>query len=90
MVNAALEGFVRAAALDASNGIRINAVSPILVTETATKMGMDQTGTMSAIETAKAYQACIAGNRTGKALDVRDYGRFCLLGYSPASVWPSF
>jgi len=28
MVNAALEGFVRAAALDAQNGIRINAVSP--------------------------------------------------------------
>ncbi|MEX1350094.1 MAG: short chain dehydrogenase [Desulfobacterales bacterium] len=61
MVNAALEGFVRAAALDASNGIRINAVSPIFVTETATKMSMDKAGTMSAIETAKAYQSCLAG-----------------------------
>jgi len=75
MVNAALEGFVRAAALDASNGIRINAVSPIFVTETATQMGMDKAGTMSAIETAKAYQSCIAGDMTGQVLDVRDYGR---------------
>ena len=75
MVNAALEGFVRAAALDASNGIRINAVSPIFVTETATQMGMDKAGTMSAIETAKAYQSCIAGDMTGQVLDVRDYGK---------------
>ncbi|MCP4263221.1 MAG: short chain dehydrogenase [Planctomycetes bacterium] len=75
MVNAALEGFVRAAALDASNGIRINAVSPIFVTETATKMGMDKAGTMSATETAKAYQSCITGNMTGQVLDVRDYGK---------------
>jgi hypothetical protein len=37
MVNAVLEEFMRAAASDASNGIRINAVSPIFVTETATK-----------------------------------------------------
>jgi NAD(P)-dependent dehydrogenase (short-subunit alcohol dehydrogenase family) len=75
MVNAALEGFVRAAALDAPNGIRINAVSPILVTETATKMGMDKAGTMSAVETAKAYQSCIAGKMTGQVLDVRDFGK---------------
>jgi NAD(P)-dependent dehydrogenase (short-subunit alcohol dehydrogenase family) len=75
MVNAALEGFVRAAALDASNGIRINAVSPIFVTETATKMSMDKAGTMSAIETAKAYQFCLAGDMTGQVLDVRDYGK---------------
>ena len=75
MVNAALEGFVRAAALDASNGIRINAVSPILVSVTATKMGMDKAGTMPAIETAKAYQSCIAGNMTGQVLDDRDFGK---------------
>ncbi len=75
MVNAALEGFVRAAALDASNGIRINAVSPVFVTETATQMGMDKAGTMSAIETAKAYQSCTAGDMTGHVLDVRDYGK---------------
>ena len=69
MVNAALEGFVCAAALDATNGIRINAVSPIMVTETATKMGMDKFGTMSAVETAKAYQSCLTGNMTGQVID---------------------
>jgi NAD(P)-dependent dehydrogenase (short-subunit alcohol dehydrogenase family) len=74
MVNAALEGFVRAAALDVENGIRINAVSPILVTETALEMGMAETGTMSAAQTAKAYQACVEGGMTGQVLDVRDYG----------------
>ena len=75
MVNAVLEEFVRAAASDASNGIRINAVSPIFVTETATQMGMDKAGTISASETAKAYQACIAGDMAGQALDVRDFGK---------------
>jgi NAD(P)-dependent dehydrogenase (short-subunit alcohol dehydrogenase family) len=75
MVNAAGEGLVRAAALDASNGIRINAVSPIFVTGTATKMSMDKAGTMSAIETAKAYQSCVAGDMTGQVFDVRDYGK---------------
>ena len=75
MVNAALEGFVRAAALDRVKNIRINAVSPIFVTETATKMGMGPTGTMSAAETARAYQTCIEGEMTGQVLDVRDYGK---------------
>ncbi len=75
MVNAALEGFVRAAALDLAKGIRINAVSPIFVTDTAKKMGMGLAGTMSAIETARAYRACVEGDMTGQVLDVRKYGK---------------
>ena len=75
MVNAALEGFVRAAALDLATGIRINAVSPVFVTETAKKMGMDTAGSMSAVETARAYQAGVEGDMTGQVLDVRDYGK---------------
>jgi NAD(P)-dependent dehydrogenase (short-subunit alcohol dehydrogenase family) len=74
MVNAGLEGFVRAAALDLADGIRINAVSPIFVTQTAVAMGMGETGTMPASETAKAYQAAVAGDMTGRVLDVREYG----------------
>jgi NAD(P)-dependent dehydrogenase (short-subunit alcohol dehydrogenase family) len=74
MVNAALEGFVRAAALDVENDIRINAVSPIFVTETALRMGLAEAGTMSAAQTAQAYQACVEGSMTGQVLDVRDYG----------------
>ena len=75
MVNAGLEGFVRAAALDLPQGLRINTVSPIFVTETAVKLGMDTTGSMSASETAKAYQASLTGEMTGQVLDVRDYGK---------------
>lgn len=75
MVNAALEGFVRAAALDLTRGIRINAVSPIFVTATALKMGMPPVGTMPAAETAKAYKASVQGDMTGQVLDVRSYGK---------------
>ncbi len=75
LVNAALEGFVRAAALDLGPKVRINAVSPIFVTATADKMGLPVAGTMSAAETAKAYRASVYGKMTGQVLDVRDYGR---------------
>lgn len=75
MANAALEGFVRAAALDMAKGIRINAVSPIFVTATARKMGLSIAGSMSAAETARAYKASVYGNMTGQVLDVRDYGK---------------
>jgi NAD(P)-dependent dehydrogenase (short-subunit alcohol dehydrogenase family) len=74
MVDAALEGFVRAAALDVGRGIRINVVSPIFINITAKKMGLSTTGTMTAEETAKAYQASILGDMTGQIIDVRDYG----------------
>jgi NAD(P)-dependent dehydrogenase (short-subunit alcohol dehydrogenase family) len=75
LVNAALEGFVRAAALDVAPGLRINAVSPVLVTQTAKQMGMGIAGTMSAAETAKAYRAAVQGDMTGQVLDARDYGQ---------------
>jgi NAD(P)-dependent dehydrogenase (short-subunit alcohol dehydrogenase family) len=75
MVNAALEGFVRAAALDVGRGIRINVVSPIFVTETALKLGMPGENTLSAADTALAYKAAVEGNMTGRTLDVREYAR---------------
>jgi len=74
MVNAALEGFVRAAALDVDKGVRINAVSPIFINITARKMGLTDIGTMTKEETAKAYLASVEGNMTGQVLDVREYG----------------
>ncbi len=40
-VNAAVEGFVRAAALELGSRVRINAVSPGWITETLQAMGMD-------------------------------------------------
>ena len=69
MVNAALERFVRAAALDVLKSIRINAVSPVFVTETAKKIGMDTAATISATETVKAYLASVEGDMTGQVLD---------------------
>ena len=74
MVNAAVEGFVRAAALDVEKNIRINAVSPIFINITAKKMGLTTSGTMTAMETAKAYLASVEGDMTGQVLDVRKYG----------------
>jgi NAD(P)-dependent dehydrogenase (short-subunit alcohol dehydrogenase family) len=73
MVNAALEGFVRAAALDLGRSIRINVVSPVFVTETAQKLGMSTYETLSAADTALAYKAALEGDMTGKVLDVRKY-----------------
>lgn len=73
--NAGLEGFVRAAALDMDRGIRINAVSPIFVTETAEKMGMSTEGTMSAAKTALAYKVAVEGQDNGKVLDCRDHAK---------------
>ncbi|GAA4651173.1 short chain dehydrogenase [Kistimonas scapharcae] len=72
-VNGALEGFVRAAALELGESLRVNTVSPVFVTETAQAMGMGTEGTLPAEQTANAYQASIEGNMTGQILDVRDY-----------------
>jgi NAD(P)-dependent dehydrogenase (short-subunit alcohol dehydrogenase family) len=73
MVNAGLEGFTRAAALDLAPDIRINIVSPVFVTETARQMGMDTTGTLTAADTAKAYGVSLEGDMTGQVLDVQAY-----------------
>jgi NAD(P)-dependent dehydrogenase (short-subunit alcohol dehydrogenase family) len=73
MVNAALEGFVRAAALELRDHLRVNAVSPIFVKETMVKLGMDPSSGMSAADTARAYKASVEGDETGQVLDVKDY-----------------
>lgn len=72
-VNAAVEGFVRAAALELPRGLRVNAVSPVFVTETATAMGMDTRHTLSAATTARSYLASVEGSMSGQVLDARDY-----------------
>src|SRR6266550_8596916 len=48
LVNAGLEGFARAAALEAPRGIRINVVSPPWVTETLQALGMPLQGGLPA------------------------------------------
>jgi NAD(P)-dependent dehydrogenase (short-subunit alcohol dehydrogenase family) len=87
MANAAVEGFVRAAALDVKNGIRINAVSPMFINTTAKKMGMTTTGTMSVSDTARAYLVSIESDMTGKVIDARKYGNQEGNGEESADWW---
>jgi NAD(P)-dependent dehydrogenase (short-subunit alcohol dehydrogenase family) len=69
LVNAALEGFVRGAALEAKNGVRVNLVSPPWVTETLKKFGMTNDRHLSAAQVARAYVASVEGRQTGEILD---------------------
>lgn len=71
MVNAGLEGFVRAAALELSRRVRVNVVSPPWVTETLIARKMDPSHGMPAASVAKAYLASVEGTMTGQTLDPR-------------------
>ncbi len=75
MVNAGLEGFVRAAALELPRGIRVNVVSPPWVTETLVARKMDPSHGMPAASVALAYLASVEGTMTGQTLDPRILGR---------------
>ncbi len=74
LVNAGIEGFVRAAALELPRGIRINAVSPPWVAETLTAMGQDPSGGMPAEKVARAYVEAVEGQRNGEVIDARRFG----------------
>jgi len=71
LVNAGLDGFVRAAALELPRGVRVNAVSPVWVKETLIALGMDAAGGMSAREVALTYVESVEGRRNGEVLDTR-------------------
>ena len=71
LVNAALEGFARAAALEAPRGIRVNAVSPSWITETLQKLGRPLTGGIPAATVAQAYVRSVEGTETGQVIDPR-------------------
>jgi NAD(P)-dependent dehydrogenase (short-subunit alcohol dehydrogenase family) len=73
MVNAGIEGFVRAAALEMPRGIRINVVSPPWVKETLEALGMDSSSGMPAERVAQAYRASITGTRSGNVINARDF-----------------
>jgi len=68
LVNAGLEGFVRAAALEAPRGIRINVVSPPWVTETLQALGMPLQGGLPAATVAQAYVRSVEGTETGQVI----------------------
>jgi NAD(P)-dependent dehydrogenase (short-subunit alcohol dehydrogenase family) len=70
LVNAGLEGFIRAAALEAPRGIRVNAVSPPWVVETLVEMGSTDTSHgLSAATVAQAYVRSVTGTETGQVIE---------------------
>lgn len=70
LVNAGLEGFTRAAALEAPRDIRVNVVSPPWVTETLIEMGAtDLSHGLPAAEVAKAYVRSVTGKETGQVIE---------------------
>ena len=68
LVNAGLEGFTRAAALEAPRGIRVNVVSPGWVSETLAAMGQDPSAGISADAVARVYAESVTGATTGAVL----------------------
>lgn len=68
LVNAGLEGFARAAALEAPNGIRVNVVSPGWVRETLAAMGRDPSPGVPAADVARVYAESVEGAATGAVL----------------------
>ena len=71
-VNAAIEGFVRAAAIELKNGMRINAVSPSVVTESLDVYGAFFPGyeSVSAKRVAMAFQRSLQGQLSGQTFKV--------------------
>lgn len=72
LVNAGLEGFVRAAALELPRGVRVNIVTPPWVRETLEAMGQDSSPGMPAADVAKAYLESVQGSASGQVIDARD------------------
>ena len=69
LVNAALEGFARAAALEAPRGIRVNVVSPPWVTDTLRALGRDPSGGLAPEAVARAYVDAVEGRANGAVLE---------------------
>jgi len=73
MVNAGLEGFARAVALELTEGRRVVVVHPAWVAETASKIGMDPAPWPDAEKTATAYLEAIEGTNNGEPVFVKGY-----------------
>ena len=72
LVNAGLEGFARAAALELkATNVRVNVVSPPWVKETLVALKMDPSPGMPADDVAKAYAQSVEGNASGEVIDAR-------------------
>jgi len=70
MVNAGLEGFARAAALELPRGIRVNVIAPGWVRETLLALNMDPSPGAPADIVAQSYVYAVEGKMNGQILDV--------------------
>lgn len=72
MVNGAIDGFVRGAAIEMPRGLRINAVSPTVISESMEKYAPFFRGyePVSAAQAARAYSKSIEGLQTGQVFTV--------------------
>lgn len=72
MVNAALDGFVRSVAIELPKNLRINAVSPTILTESLPQYGDYFHGyeSVSASRVALAYSKSVEGAQTGQVYKV--------------------
>ena len=69
LVNSALEGFVRAAALEMPRGFRINIISPNWVIDTLKAFNMDPSIGTPVEVVAQAYMLALEGSMSGEVLD---------------------
>jgi NAD(P)-dependent dehydrogenase (short-subunit alcohol dehydrogenase family) len=69
LVNSAIEGFARAAALEMPRGIRINVVSPNWVVDTLKAFNMDPSIGTPIEVVARAYVQILEGAGNGEVLD---------------------
>jgi NAD(P)-dependent dehydrogenase (short-subunit alcohol dehydrogenase family) len=72
LVNAGLEAFVEAAAVELPRRLRVNVVSPGWVYESLVQLGMDPAGGIPASRVAQAYVEAVEGEMTGQTLVPRD------------------
>ena len=70
LVNAGLEAFVQAAAVELPRGLRLNVVSPGWVRESLVELGMDGAGGTPASVVAAAYVEAVEGSMQGQVLTV--------------------
>ena len=71
IVNAGVEAFGRAAALELPRGLRINVVSPPWASETLQAMGRDPSAGIPAADIARSYIESVEGTSTGEIIQPR-------------------
>jgi NAD(P)-dependent dehydrogenase (short-subunit alcohol dehydrogenase family) len=69
VVNGGLDAFVKAAALEAPRGVRVNVVSPPWIAETLRAMGRPTDDGLPAAVVARAYVQSITGTQTGAVIE---------------------